>query len=545
MAAAVTRCGHTEKERRLCVILYPLEGLEEDTRAPPAEGPTRVALSRQHPARPPRVHYDGAPREGTIGAGSPSPALGNVYWRCVRTIAPIMAADALALAAAGMAARWLVLAVYPSAGGAVGWVVLLALLPLVAAYWMSGLYAEVWAHPVVNFQHLTHVTTIGLVASAVAAAVAAVAAGATMGPFPLWCAATWPGVVVLVPVARAFVHRRCEGLSWWGYPALVIGSGAAAESVAKVLLATPRSGLRPVLMTDPHDDCRCSILPVVNDASTLESLVRANQIRHAVVSLPDVPAARLAELLDRYAALIPHVLVLSDCSTLPTLWGASRSGGGRLSAVEVRNALLLETLQAGKRGVDVAVAAGVLLLGLPLLLGLAVLVKLSGPGPVLYGHTRVGRSGRPFKVWKFRTMAVDGDRVLRQHLMRHPAAREEWERDQKLRDDPRVTRAGRVMRRLSLDELPQAWNVLRGDMSLVGPRPIVRDEMRRYGSGIALYTKVKPGITGLWQVSGRNDTGYQDRVQLDLFYVRHWSPWLDAYILAKTVVALVGRNGAS
>jgi Undecaprenyl-phosphate galactose phosphotransferase WbaP len=296
-------------------------------------------------------------------------------------------------------------------------------------------------------------------------------------------------------------------------------------------------------MTDPQHDCRCSILPVVNDPATLELMVRRNQIRHAVISLPEVPAARLGEFLDRYGALIPHLLVLSDCSTLPTLWGASRNSG-RLSGVEVRNALLLETLQAGKRMLDVVISAAVLLLGLPLLGVLALLVKLSGPGPVLYAHTRMGRGGQPFKVWKIRTMYSDGDGILRQHLMRHSEARAEWERDQKLRDDPRVTTIGWVLRKLSLDELPQLWNVLRGDMSLIGPRPIVQDEVRRYGNGIALYAKVKPGITGLWQVSGRNGTTYQDRVELDLFYVRHWSPWLDAYILAKTVVALLSRNGA-
>jgi lipopolysaccharide/colanic/teichoic acid biosynthesis glycosyltransferase len=130
------------------------------------------------------------------------------------------------------------------------------------------------------------------------------------------------------------------------------------------------------------------------------------------------------------------------------------------------------------------------------------------------------------------------------HLARDPEARAEWERDQKLRDDPRVTRFGRFARKTSLDELPQLWNVLIGDMSLVGPRPIVDDEVWRYGDTFRLYTSVKPGITGMWQVSGRNDIGYDERVLLDQFYIRHWSPWLDVYILAKTVVALAQRSGA-
>ena len=139
---------------------------------------------------------------------------------------------------------------------------------------------------------------------------------------------------------------------------------------------------------------------------------------------------------------------------------------------------------------------------------------------------------------------MNADVFLREYLARDPVARREWEQTQKLRDDPRVTAFGRFLRRTSLDELPQVWNVLRGEMSLVGPRPIVRDEVWRYGAAIRLYAAVKPGITGLWQVSGRTDTSYAERVLLDEFYVRHWSPWLDLYVLARTVVALVWHSGA-
>jgi lipopolysaccharide/colanic/teichoic acid biosynthesis glycosyltransferase len=149
-----------------------------------------------------------------------------------------------------------------------------------------------------------------------------------------------------------------------------------------------------------------------------------------------------------------------------------------------------------------------------------------------------------FKAWKFRTMYKNGDEILKKHLSINPAAREEWERDQKLRDDPRVTWFGSILRKTSLDEMPQVWNVLHGDMSLVGPRPIVKDEIRRYGDALRLYTTVKPGITGLWQVSGRSDISYADRVRLDLFYIRHWSPWLDLYIIGKTFIALASRDGA-
>jgi lipopolysaccharide/colanic/teichoic acid biosynthesis glycosyltransferase len=141
-------------------------------------------------------------------------------------------------------------------------------------------------------------------------------------------------------------------------------------------------------------------------------------------------------------------------------------------------------------------------------------------------------------------MAANADRILEDYLEAHPESRREWQRDHKLKRDPRVTRVGRLLRKASLDELPQIWNVIRGDMSLVGPRPIVYDEVAKYGEGFQLYTQVLPGITGLWQVSGRNDTSYADRVELDSYYVRNWSPWFDLYLLGRTVKTVLAREGA-
>ncbi|HEY8666894.1 MAG TPA: undecaprenyl-phosphate galactose phosphotransferase WbaP [Tepidisphaeraceae bacterium] len=464
-----------------------------------------------------------------------SQALAKVFWRSVRTMAPIILADVLGLALAGLFAQGLLHWIHPEAVRNAGWAMPLALLPLIAAYWLNDLYSQIWVHPVIEFRQLTHVNTVGLMAAA--------AGGILAPPLPLWCLAAWPAAVALVPMLRTIARHVCVGRSWWGYPTLVIGSGEGAEIVAQVLLDAPRTALRPVLLTDPHNVCRTSVLPVVNDPATLESIIRAKHIRHAVISLPQLSSAHLGEALNRYSGLVPHVLVLSDSSTLPTLWGASRSSG-RLSGIEVRNGLKLHTLQAIKRALDLAVSVVVIVVGAPILLAILAAARLTSPGPVFFGHTRIGKHGKLFKAWKFRTMRVDGDAVLREHLANSAEAREEWARDHKLRDDPRVTGFGKLLRKTSLDELPQIWNVLRGDMSLVGPRPIVEGEIWRYGQVFRLYTTVKPGITGMWQVSGRNDIGYDDRVVLDQFYIRHWSPWLDVYIMAKTVVALVNRDGA-
>lgn len=197
-----------------------------------------------------------------------------------------------------------------------------------------------------------------------------------------------------------------------------------------------------------------------------------------------------------------------------------------------------------KRGLDILLVLVALPMVLPMMAGVAVAVRMSGPGPVLFGHERVGHGGRRFRCWKFRTMVVDGDRVLDAHFRRNPGDLALWRAERKLPDDPRITPLGAVLRKLSVDELPQLWNVLMGEMSLVGPRPVVADELANYGPSARHYLRTRPGLTGLWQVSGRNDVTYRDRVHLDRTYVRHWSLPLDLWIILRTVPAVVRSRGA-
>jgi|HigsolmetaAR201D_1030396.scaffolds.fasta_scaffold00842_7 Sugar transferases involved in lipopolysaccharide synthesis len=198
---------------------------------------------------------------------------------------------------------------------------------------------------------------------------------------------------------------------------------------------------------------------------------------------------------------------------------------------------------AGKRAFDIVGAVALLLVFSPLMLVISLLLWMEG-GSVIYRHRRVGRNGRMFDCLKFRTMVPNADQVLRELLEKRPELRAEWIRDHKLRDDPRVTAVGRFLRRTSLDELPQLWNVLRGEMSLVGPRPVVREELMRYGRNAAFYLSVKPGLTGLWQVTGRNDVSYRRRVVLDVYYIRKQNLLLDCYILFKTPSVVFGGGGA-
>ena len=197
-----------------------------------------------------------------------------------------------------------------------------------------------------------------------------------------------------------------------------------------------------------------------------------------------------------------------------------------------------------KRGFDIVAASLALIIFSPIFLLLMALVKFSDGGSVFYGHRRVGHNGRFFKCLKFRTMATDADKILQDHLRKNPRAYEEWQATRKLQDDPRVTIVGSVLRKLSLDELPQLLNIIRGDMSVVGPRPVVEDELELYETSAVYYLKSRPGLTGLWQVSGRNDVSYAARIAFDTHYVTNWSLINDVVIVAKTIPAVCLSRGS-
>lgn len=220
--------------------------------------------------------------------------------------------------------------------------------------------------------------------------------------------------------------------------------------------------------------------------------------------------------------------------------GTNADGSQTKALARLRNPIA----RAVKRGIDIVGALVFFTLFLPLYVAVAIGVRRSSPGPALYSQHRVGRHGRIFRFYKFRSMVLDSEEVLSSFLDSDPDAKSEWETFQKLNDDPRVTRFGRFIRKTSLDELPQFWNVLKGEMSLVGPRPCMPAQEGFYGAYWPIYCAMKPGLTGLWQVSGRNRLSYRQRVRLDARYAREWSLWLDAKILLKTVKVVLTGDGS-
>jgi len=351
--------------------------------------------------------------------------------------------------------------------------------------------------------------------------------------------------VLLLPVARLAARAFFSRFGWWGEGVVVLGAGETGKMVVNALQREAGLGYRVVAMLD--DDSRLwgkKVVGVpVEGPLSLASQYAARGVRYLVLAMPGVPAGRLVEILESYGAAFPHVIMIPDFFGGPSLWVHANDLGGVLG-LEVEQKLLRREALLLKRALDLLIVILTFPFWGALVLVGAVLVKITSPGPAFYFHWRVGRGGRKFRVYKLRTMVVNADKVLEAYLQRYPELRAEWESEQKLRHDPRITKVGRFLRRTSLDELPQLFNVLKGEMSLVGPRPIVEEEIPRYGKQFALYQRVLPGLTGLWQVSGRSKVSYEERVQLDAYYVRNWSIWFDLYILLKTVKVVLLGEGA-
>jgi Undecaprenyl-phosphate galactose phosphotransferase WbaP len=409
------------------------------------------------------------------------------------------------------------------------------------AYALFGLYPGVTCNPVAEIRRATAATTAVFLALAALTLLFRVVDVYSRLVFLM----AWMAALAAVPLARAATRSLFAHKSWWGYPLVIFGAGGMARDLVRSLREQPRLGLRAVAIVDRGYAAGAAIegVPVVQRVEDAPLAHGNLGILRGVVAAAGLTPDEFSEILNSRASSLPHLLIapgLEGVSSLET----EATDVGRLLMLETRNRLLMPWPQLAKRALDIACTVALAAIALPLGAVVAALIKLDSRGPVFYGHPRIGRDGRRIKVWKFRTMMAGASDMLEWHLRAHPEMAAEWQRNRKLRRDPRVTCLGRFLRRTSLDELPQLWNVLLGDMSLVGPRPIVTEEIEKYSEAYRVYTRVRPGLTGLWQVSGRNDTGYDERVALDTYYVRNWSPWLDAYLLARTVTAVLARAGA-
>jgi Undecaprenyl-phosphate galactose phosphotransferase WbaP len=432
---------------------------------------------------------------------------------------------------AGVAAPTAAVGVYKAAAVVVPGVLLV--------YAAGGLYRRRFAHPALEMQRVGLLT---LVAGGVASGTLFLATGA--GPPALLLGAGGLLGAVVVPVCRALFRVLFARARWWGFPAVIVGAGTSGGAILTTLNRWPEIGIRPVALLSDAPTAEDMPVPIQGGYELAPYLARTFDIPYVVVALPGLDHEERACLVAQYGKFFDHVFVASDPAGAPALWTTGQSGDG-LFGYGVRNVALRPGAQFVKRAVDVAGALLALLVLAPVLIGIALLIRMDAPGAVLYRQERMGQDGRIITILKFRTMYEDADQMLASILSADPALRREYDRYHKLQDDPRVTRIGKLLRCYSLDELPQIVNVLRGDMSLVGPRAYMPSELDEMSGLARAVLQCPPGITGLWQVSGRNRLSFADRVHLDVHYLQNWSPWLDLYLLVRTGPVVLSGEGAA
>ncbi len=351
----------------------------------------------------------------------------------------------------------------------------------------------------------------------------------------------------LIPLSRWIVRGGLIHLHLWGEPVIVFGFGDESMELLDHLRRFKKLGWRAVAVVDGSGKAGDALkIPLIPGNAWVEDTAIASSyqnVKTAIISYSEVTEPILSQLVNNQLNGFSRLIFLSGWEYLRKAWVTPVDLGGLLG-LEVQQNLLKPREQLLKRGLDLTVVLIAAVLGAPFIFLLYSLVLIDSKGKPFYKHARIGHKGKQFALWKFRTMVHDADEKLDEYLEQHPELKAEWEAERKLQDDPRITRVGRILRKLSLDEIPQLWNVLKGEMSLVGPRPIVDLEIERYADIFTLYKQVKPGITGLWQVSGRNLTGYRERIRLDEYYVRNWSIWMDMYILVRTVWVVIRVRGA-
>jgi exopolysaccharide biosynthesis polyprenyl glycosylphosphotransferase len=361
----------------------------------------------------------------------------------------------------------------------------------------------------------------------------------------MWLVSSWLFSFLLVSINRFAARRLVYALRRRGYlmsPTVIVGTNPEAVKLATYLGESPSSGVQTVgfVSTTSGERLAGTTLPVLGSTVDIAAIVEAHDVEDVIVAITDVRREELLRLCEDLNALRAQLRLSSGLHELLTTRVVVHTLG-TVPLMSLQKNRLDRAEVVIKAILDVGLALAGLVLLTPLLLALAVLIKLDSPGPVIHRRRVLGSSGRQFEAYKFRTMHVNGDELLRGR----PEIAEALKTNQKLRDDPRVTRVGQWLRRYSLDELPQLINVLQGQMSLVGPRMISPEEAEKYGSHLLNLLTVKPGMTGLWQVSGRSDRSYEERVQLDMFYVRSYSVWLDLQILfVQTLPAVLKARGA-
>lgn len=357
----------------------------------------------------------------------------------------------------------------------------------------------------------------------------------------------WLFSFIYLTVFRYFTKNFLEKVQLLRIPVLIIGAGKTAELLVKGIINDAGMGYKIIGLLE--DNCvRNGILkrfPVLGKFADVEAVILKTGVQHVFIAAPGLEQEKLTRLIYKVQPLVKNIGIIPNLVGIP-MGGIEVESlfNEKLMLLRLKNNLARSWNRYLKTIFDFALTLVGTVAISPILIFIAIWIYKDSPGPVIFKHTRIGKNGKKFPCYKFRSMCIDAKEKLAELLENDPVAKAEWERDFKLKNDPRITKSGAFLRRTSLDELPQIFNVLKGDMSLVGPRPVIEEELERYGEYVNDYLMVKPGITGMWQINGRNDTSYAERVCMDSWYVRNWSIWIDNLILWRTLKSVIRCKGA-
>ncbi len=416
------------------------------------------------------------------------------------------------------------------------WIVLL--FPF--AYYIRNLYPGYGVDVVEELRNLTYSSTIVF-------AILATISFLIKGPWDysrFVFLFSWILSLILVPIGRSIVRKYFSKKSWWGLPVMVIGAGNAGEKIIKSLKKHEQIGLIPVLAIDDDIDRWGYIdkIPVIGGLDIVPDLAKKLKIDYAILAMPRVPRKKQKEIILKLTPYFKNLTVIPELYGLSSLWVTTRDVGGILG-LEVKQRLLKKSSYYKKRIFDIIVASLLIILSLPLVLIISLFNWFDTRGNIFFKQERMGIKDSRFKIIKFRTMHIDAEKRLNEILSQNEELRKEYDIYHKLTNDPRLTRIGKILRKFSLDELPQFWNVIKGEMSLIGPRAYMPWEKSKMLGQHELILNVLPGISGLWQVTDRHSSSFEQRIYTDIYYIRNWSMFLDIYILVRTIaVVLLGKG---
>lgn len=357
----------------------------------------------------------------------------------------------------------------------------------------------------------------------------------------------WMGSFSNLCLFRYISKKVMLNIGFWQIPILMVGAGKTAEILADTFENEPGIGYKIIGLVEDHSQERMLTekYPNLGRFCDIEKIIKETKVQDVILATPGASRNQLVQLIYRIQPRVRNLTIVPDLFGIPMSNVSVDSFYNQKTLVlHLRNNLARRRNRILKRMFDFSIALLGIIVISPILVGIAFLIYKSSPGQIIFSHMRIGTNGKIFPCYKFRSMVNNSQEMLEKYLANNVEALAEWNRDFKLKNDPRVTKIGAFLRKTSLDELPQLFNIIKGEMSLVGPRPIIDQEIEKYGEYINDYYIVSPGMTGYWQISGRSDIDYDERVRMDSWYVRNWSFWQDIVILIKTIRVVFGKKGA-